>query len=99
MIRWFARNDIAANFILVGVLLAGIITAIYKVPLQVNPDWQFNDIFIRMDYRGATAKDVERDILIPIEEAIKDLPGIAEVHSEGYSGRGSLYVEAKDGVD
>jgi multidrug efflux pump subunit AcrB len=99
MIRWFARNDIAANFLLVGVLLAGILTAFYKVPLQVDPDWQFNDIFIRMNYRGATAKDVERDILIPIEEAIKDSPGIAEVHSEGYSGRGSLYVEAKDGVN
>ncbi|MCB1096973.1 MAG: efflux RND transporter permease subunit [Verrucomicrobiae bacterium] len=99
MIRWFARNDIAANFLLVGVLLAGVITAFYKVPLQVDPDWQFNDIFIRMNYRGATAKDVERDILIPIEEAIKDLPGIAEVHSEGSSGRASLYVEAKDGVN
>ncbi|MGK0184528.1 MAG: multidrug efflux pump subunit AcrB [Verrucomicrobiales bacterium] len=99
MIRWFARNDIAANFLLVGIILAGIYTAFNKVPLQVDPDWEFNDIFIRMNYRGATAKDVERDILIPIEEAIKDLPGISEINSEGNTGSGSLWVEAKDGVN
>ena len=99
MIRWFARNDIAANFLLIGILLAGIYAAFYKVPLQVDPDWEFNDVFIRMNYRGGTAKDVERDIVIPIEEAIKDLPGISEVHSEASSSRASLWVEAKDGVD
>ena len=68
MIRWFARNDIAANFLLVGILLAGIWTAWEKVPLQVDPTWEFNDIYISMNYRGGQAKAVEQDIIIPIEE-------------------------------
>ena len=45
MIRWFARNDIAANFLLIGILLAGVFTAFNKVPLQVDPDWEFNIIY------------------------------------------------------
>lgn len=99
MIRWFARNDIAANFLLIGILVAGIYTAFNKVPLQVDPDWEFNDIFVNMNYRGGTAKDVERDIVIPIEEAIRDMPGIAEIHSEASSNRASLWVEVKDGTN
>ena len=67
MIRWFARNDIAANFLLVGILLAGIHAAMYRIPLQVSPSSDWNNIIIRMEYRGGTAKDVEKAISIPVE--------------------------------
>ena len=32
MIRWFANNSIAANFLMVGILLAGLYTALYRIP-------------------------------------------------------------------
>ena len=32
MIRWFTRNGIAANFLFIGILLAGIYVAFKKVP-------------------------------------------------------------------
>ena len=99
MIRWFARNDIAANFLLVGILLAGIHAALYRIPLQVSPTYTWNDIIIRMDYRGGTAKDVEKAINIPVEEAIRDLPGIDRVMSYANRGRGTIWAEIKDGVD
>jgi hypothetical protein len=35
MIRWFARNDIAANFLLFGLLLWGGWSLSEKVPLEV----------------------------------------------------------------
>ncbi|MEM0897076.1 MAG: efflux RND transporter permease subunit, partial [Verrucomicrobiota bacterium] len=99
MIRWFARNDIAANFLLVGILLAGIHAAMYRIPLQVSPTMEFDDVFIRMDYRGGTAEDVEKAISIPIEEAIRDLPGISRVRSYANRGRGTIFAEMKEGVD
>ncbi len=99
MIRWFARNDIAANILLVGILVAGIYVAWEKVPLQVDPTWEFNDIYISMNYRGGQAKSVEQDIIIPIEEAIRDLPMIETIRSEARPGRGTLWVEIKDGND
>lgn len=99
MIRWFARNDIAANFLLVGILLAGIHAAMYRIPLQVSPTSEWDDIIIRMEYRGGTASDVEKAISIPIEEAIRDLPGIARVWSYANRGRGLIWAEIKEGVD
>ncbi len=99
MIRWFARNDIAANFLLLGILLAGIYTALYRVPLQVSPSHEFRSVLVKMDYRGGTARDVEKSIIIPMEEALVDLPGIAKLWTYANPGRGFVWAELKDGVD
>ena len=99
MIRWFAKNDIAANFLLVGILFVGVWTAFTRVPLQVDPSWEFNDVYISMQYRGGTAEDVVRGIVIPIEEAIKDIPAITRIRSNANRGRATIWVEIADGVD
>lgn len=99
MIRWFANNSIAANFLMVGILLAGLYTALFRVPLEVRPARDFNSIYIQMPYRGGTAKDVERAILIPIEEALEGLNGIKMINADGYRGRARFWIEATDGYD
>ena len=99
MIRWFAKNDIAANFLLVGILLAGLYTAFFRIPLEVIPAIDFNVVYISMPYRGATAKDVERAILIPVEEALEGVNGIKMVNADGYRGLARFWIEAKDGYD
>ncbi len=71
MIRWFANNGIAANFLMMAILVAGIYTAIYRVPLEITPALSWNTVMIEMPYRGGTAKDVERAVLILIEEALE----------------------------
>ena len=60
MIRWFAKNGIAANFLMLGLLLAGIYPAYFRIPLEVTPTLSWETVMIEMPYRGATAKDVER---------------------------------------
>ncbi len=99
MIRWFAKNDIAANLMLVAILALGLWVAFSKVPLQVEPTWEFNDVRISMEYRGATAEEVERDVVIPIEQAIKDLPGVDTIRADSSRGRASLWVSLKDSAD
>ena len=39
-----------------------------------------------MAYRGATGKDIERAILIPIEEALEGVDGIESINAEGSPG-------------
>ena len=96
MIRWFANNNIAANFLMIGIVLAGVHTALTRIPLEVRPAREFNSIYISMEYNGGTARDVERAVLIPIEEAIRDLNGIQTVNAESWRGRGRLWVEAEE---
>ncbi len=93
MIRWFANNNIAANFLMVGILLAGLYVAFNKIPLEVQPARQFSSIFVEMDYRGGTARDVEQSVVIPIEEAIEDLDGIERVRSWASRGYARVWIE------
>lgn len=99
MIRWFAGNGIAANFLMIGLLVAGAYTAVYRIPLEVTPSLSWNTVRIEMSYRGGTAKDVEQAILIPIEEALEGVQGISEMNADGMRGRASFYIRAKPGTD
>ena len=98
MIRWFANNGIAANFLMLGILIAGAFTA-YHIPLEVSPSLSWDTVMIEMPYRGGTAKDVEKAILIPIEEALEGVKGIKHLNADGMRGRARFYLNAKPGTD
>ena len=99
MIRWFANNAIAANLLMLGLLAAGLYTAFYRIPLEVTPARSWDTVMIEMPYRGATAKDVERAILIPVEEALEGVKGIKHLHADGSRGMARFYLVAKPGAD
>ena len=100
MIRWFANNGIAANLLMFAILAAGFNAAWNKVPLEVVPEssaWEI--VYMEMPYRGGTPKDIEENILIPVERALEGISGIREVNSDGMPGMAKFYFKAKDGVD
>ena len=99
MIRWFARNPVAANLLMVAILLAGIHSAFFRVTLEVEPSWKRNVIEVNIPYRGATAKDVERAILLPIEAALEGVDGIDMLNADGNRGSARIWVEARNGYD
>ena len=99
MIRWFAKNGISANFLMLSILVLGAYTAFYRLPLEVSPSMTLEMVRIDMDYRGGTAKDVERAILIPIEESLEGLRGVKQIRSRASTGNGRFYIEALPGTD
>lgn len=99
MIRWFANNGIAANFLMLAILIAGGYTALNRIPLEVSPSLSWDTVGIEMQYRGGTAKDVERAILIPIEQALEGLEGIEHLNADGMRGMARIWVNAKPGTD
>lgn len=99
MIRWFAQNGIAANFLMLAIVVAGLYTAYYRIPLEVTPKRDYRTVSVEMTYHGATAKDVERAILIPIEQSLEGVAGLEEISAYGYGGRARMWLEAKPGVD
>lgn len=99
MIRWFANNSIAANFLMLAILVGGFYTAYYRVPLEITPALSWRTVMIEMPYRGGTAKDVERAILIPIEEALEGVQGIKQLNADGSRGMARFYLQAEPGVD
>ncbi|MFN3193382.1 MAG: efflux RND transporter permease subunit [Aureliella sp.] len=99
MIRWFTQNGIAANFLMLAILIAGGYSAVYRMPLEVTPALSWNTVIIDMPYRGGTAKDVERAILIPIEEALEGVKGIKHLNADGSRGQAKFYLRAEPGTD
>lgn len=99
MIRWFTLNGIAANFLMLAILVAGVYTAFFRIPLEVSPERNFESVIVEMPYRGATAKDVERAILIPIEEALEGVDGIKKINADGRRGMAWFFLEAESGAD
>ncbi len=99
MIRWFTNNSIAANFLLIAVIVAGGYVAINHVPLEVTPALSWNTVMIDMEYRGATAKDVERAILIPVEAALEGVDGIESLNADSFRGGAKFFLRANRGKD
>jgi len=99
MIRWFANNSIAAHLLMFTILFAGLFSGFYRVPLEVTPSLSWDTVMIMMPYRGGTAKDVERAILIPVEEALEGVQGIKQLNSDGSRGMATFYLEAEPGTD
>ena len=100
MIRWFANNGIAANLLMLAILLAGLHSAFFRVSLEVVPsDSGWEIIYMEIPYRGATAKDVEKGVLIPVEKALEGITGIRETNSDGMRGLAKFYIKPEKGVD
>lgn len=99
MIRWFANNGIAANFLMLAILVGGMYTAVFRTPLEITPSLSWRTVMIEMPYRGGTAKDVERAILIPIEEALEGVQGIKQLNADGSRGMARFYLTAEPSTD
>jgi multidrug efflux pump subunit AcrB len=99
MIRWFARNDIAANFLLLGILILGAYSVMERIPLEVQPAWKFKQVNIDVPYRGGTPEDVEKAVVIPIESALEGLSGVESIQSDALGGFGRIRVYAHETTD
>ncbi|MFT7304407.1 MAG: multidrug efflux pump subunit AcrB [Akkermansiaceae bacterium] len=99
MIRWFAKNDIASNFLLVAILLGGAYMAFNKIPLEVQPTADWGEVDIKMSYRGGSPQDVEENVIIPIDRALRDLSGIEKIVAYASRGSANFDIIPKEGVD
>ena len=84
---------------MIGILVAGIYVALEHTILEVTPKLSWDSVMIEMPYRGGTAKDVEKAILIPIENALEGVKGIEELNADGMRGRARFFLRAKSGTD
>lgn len=98
LIKWFVDNPIAANLLMLAMLIGGI-SGWSVIKKETSPTYEGNRIFISMAYPGAAPSEVEQQIVVRIEEAIADLPGIFQITSESREGYGSVNVEVTEGFD
>jgi multidrug efflux pump subunit AcrB len=96
-ISWMARNIVAANLIMFFFLLGGIGMAFF-ITKEVTPAATLDVVEVSVSYPGANPEEVERGILLPVEEAVRGLEVVEEVTSVAREGSGRVSVELTTGV-
>lgn len=96
MIAWFVRNGVAANFMMLVIIVSGILS-LQGIKRELFPEFSLDQIKITVPYPGSAPEEVEEGICIRIEEKIQDLEGIKKITSSAQEGSGSVVVEVERG--
>ena len=81
------------------IFLVGGVIAIFNMRQEVFPTAILDTIEIRAEYRGATAAQVEAQVVQPMEQSIDTLRDIRTIVSEIRSGGANIFVMLDDGAD
>ncbi len=97
-ISWMARNPVAANLLMVGLLVGGVIMSM-RIRQEVFPTVELDMVTISVPYPGASPAEVEQGIVLAIEEAVRPLDGVKEVTGTAMESMGVVAVELETGTD
>ncbi|KPP82081.1 MAG: RND-type multidrug efflux pump permease component [Oceanicaulis sp. HLUCCA04] len=95
LIRWFADNPVAANLLMILLLLSGAISAA-TMRTEVFPAFTPRTVIVSVLYPGATPEDVEQSITRRIEEAVIGLDGVREVRATAAESVGTITIEISE---
>ena len=98
LISWFAHNGVAANLLLIVIVVVGAVT-IPGLKKEIFPEYAIDMVTVSVDFRGGTPEEVEESVCVRIEEAIQDLDGIKKISSSAAEGGGTVTVEVVPGYD
>lgn len=93
MINWFARNSVAANLLMVTIIIGGILAIKTELTLDVFPYFEPDTVRVSVPLRGATPEDIELGVATRIEQAVQDLEGIDKITSTSIEGATTVVME------
>ena len=80
LIGWFAKNPVAANLLMLFIVVAGGISA-FTIGKDMFPRAERNSIQVTAVYPGAAPVEVEKGVILPIETALQGMAGVEEMRS------------------
>ncbi|MCR4315513.1 MAG: efflux RND transporter permease subunit [Planctomycetes bacterium] len=98
VIEWFARNSVAANCLLMIIIVAGLM-ALAKIRQEIFPETSLDMVSVSVLYPGATPEEVEQSICVRIEEAVQGIHGIKTMRSVAAENVGAVTIELERNVD
>ncbi len=98
IIGLFARHPVAANLVMVIMLMSGVM-ALGSLNTQFFPGFEVEVISVRVIWSGATPEDVERSIIVPLEQELRTLEGLEKMTSTSSQSAGAVLLEFPEGTD
>lgn len=97
-VAWFARNNVAANLLMLVFVVSGI-ASIPFIPQKTFPDIDINMISVMVEYRGAAPEEVEHGVCVRIEEQIDGIDGLDRIRSIANEGSCTVLAELLSGAN
>ena len=97
-IAFMARNGVAANLLLLAMLVAGYFSYT-SIVQEVFPESSLDTISVSVTYPGATPEEIEESIVQKVEEAVEAIEGVKQITATAAEGRGTVNVELELGAD
>lgn len=98
LITYFAKYPIWANVTMGFIIVLGIVSMI-SLKRSFFPERRIKDIYVDVAYPGASPEEMEDGIVIKIEESIKGIAGIEEVHATASENTAQVRVIGLKGYD
>ena len=98
MIAWFVRHRVPAQ-LLTLLLLVGGLWAAPNLQREVIPAIKLQRVQVTVAYPGAGPEEIQSGLLIPLENAITEVNGVARTVSLGLEGVGIVVAEIDPKLD
>ncbi len=97
IIAWMANNAVAANLLMIVVMLGGL-AAIADLTKETFPTFDPELVTVTVPYPGSSPEEVEAGIIRVIEEEVQDIVGVKEISSVAREGVGVVNVQMEVGT-
>jgi multidrug efflux pump subunit AcrB len=94
-LAWFARNHVAANLLMILIMVAGFMT-ILTIKVEFFPEMSADMITVSVPYLGASPSEVEQGVALRLEEAIAGIDGIKRISSTSAEGACIVTIEVDE---
>ncbi|MCB1148993.1 MAG: efflux RND transporter permease subunit, partial [Chlamydiia bacterium] len=91
-IAWMARNRVTSNLIMIFLMVGGFFI-VSRLKQEVFPAFELDIIRVSVLYPGASPEEVEKGIILAVEDEVRGLDGIKKVTSKATEGSGTVLVE------
>ncbi|MBT5798764.1 efflux RND transporter permease subunit [Alphaproteobacteria bacterium] len=98
LIKFFVTHRTAANILMILMLLIGVLSTT-RINKQFFPDISIDAIGITVAWSGATAEDVDSNIVQSLEPELRSIDGVKSVKSTSFEGRATAVLEFDFGTD
>ncbi len=97
-IKTFIHRPLLSMVISVIIVLLGVISLL-SLPVERYPDIAPPAIYVWASYPGASAKTVQKSVVMPLEEAINGVEGMTYMTSSASNGSASLTIYFEQGAN
>jgi multidrug efflux pump subunit AcrB len=98
LIAWFASNSVAANLLMLLVIVSGFL-AMSNLRKEAFPALEPDKITVSVVYKSGSASQSEEGIAIKVEDALEDVVGIKTVSSNSTRSGATVTIEKQSSYD